>query len=70
MSRRVLQLGVAKLIAPFGPGAVVDILGESFVTMTAGPFSCLPAWLALGSTGGLTICSTKPCARRFAVASG
>lgn len=35
MSRRVLQLGVAKLIAPFGPGAVVDILGESFVTMTA-----------------------------------
>lgn len=35
MSRRILQLGVAKLIAPFGPGAVVDILGESFVTMTA-----------------------------------
>lgn len=35
MSRRVLQLGVAKLIAPFGPGAVVDILGESFITMTA-----------------------------------
>lgn len=35
MKRRVLQLGVAKLIAPFGPGAVVDILGESFVTMTA-----------------------------------
>jgi hypothetical protein len=35
MSRRVLQIGVAKLIAPFGPGAVVDILGESFVTMTA-----------------------------------
>lgn len=35
MSKRVLQLGVAKLIAPFGPGAVVDILGESFVTLTA-----------------------------------
>lgn len=35
MSKRVLQLGVAKLITPFGPGAVVDILGESFVTLTA-----------------------------------
>lgn len=35
MSKRILQLGVAKLIAPFGPGAVVDILGESFVTLTA-----------------------------------
>lgn len=35
MSKRVLQLGVAKLIAPFGPGAIVDILGESFVTLTA-----------------------------------
>lgn len=35
MSNRVLQLSVAKLIAPFGPGAVVDILGESFITMTA-----------------------------------
>jgi len=35
MSKRILQLGVAKLIAPFGPGSVVDILGESFVTLTA-----------------------------------
>lgn len=35
MSKRILQLGVAKLIAPFGPGAVVDILGESFMTLTA-----------------------------------
>lgn len=35
MNGRVLQLGVAKLVAPFGPGAVVDILGESFITLTA-----------------------------------
>lgn len=34
MSKRTLQLGVAKLIAPFGPGAVLDILGESFITLT------------------------------------
>lgn len=35
MSNRILQLSAAKLIAPFGPGAVVDILGESFITLTA-----------------------------------
>lgn len=35
MSRRVLQVAVAQLISPFSPGAVVDILGESFVTQTA-----------------------------------
>lgn len=35
MNLRVLQLSVAKLIAPFGPGAVIDVLGESFMTMTA-----------------------------------
>ena len=35
MRNRILQLSVAKLIAPFGPGAVVDVLGESFVTLTA-----------------------------------
>lgn len=35
MSKRTLQVGVAQLIAPFGPGAIVDILGESFVTLTA-----------------------------------
>lgn len=35
MSKRTLKLTVAKLIAPFSPGAIVDILGESFVTLTA-----------------------------------
>jgi len=35
MSKRTLQLGVAQLISPFSPGAIVDILGESFVTLTA-----------------------------------
>lgn len=35
MTKRVLQLGLAKLITPFSPGAIIDILGESFVTLTA-----------------------------------
>lgn len=35
MSKRTLQVSVAQLISPFGPGAIVDILGESFVTLTA-----------------------------------
>lgn len=35
MTKRTLQVGVAQMISPFGPGAIVDILGESFVTMTA-----------------------------------
>lgn len=35
MSRRTLQVSVAQMISPFGPGAIVDILGESFVTLTA-----------------------------------
>lgn len=35
MTKRTLQLSVAQLILPFGPGAIVDILGESFVTLTA-----------------------------------
>lgn len=35
MSQRALKLTVAKLITPFSPGAIVDILGESFVTLTA-----------------------------------
>ncbi|GEA87264.1 DUF1998 domain-containing protein [Cellulomonas cellasea] len=35
MSRRILQVTVAQLISPFSPGAIVDILGESFVTQTA-----------------------------------
>ncbi len=35
MSQRALKLTVSKLITPFSPGAIVDILGESFVTLTA-----------------------------------
>lgn len=35
MSKRTLQVNVAQLISPFSPGAIVDILGESFVTLTA-----------------------------------
>lgn len=35
MSRRTLKLNLAKLITPFSPGAIVDILGESFVTLSA-----------------------------------
>ncbi|SMF03092.1 uncharacterized protein DUF1998 [Cellulosimicrobium cellulans J34] len=35
MSKRTLQVSVAQLISPFGPGAIVDILGESFVTLTS-----------------------------------
>ncbi|KFD43438.1 hypothetical protein IU11_11505 [Cellulosimicrobium sp. MM] len=35
MSMRVLQVTVAQLISPFSPGAIVDILGESFATQTA-----------------------------------
>lgn len=35
MSKRTLKLNLAKLINPFSPGAIVDILGESFVTLTA-----------------------------------
>lgn len=35
MSKRTLKLNLAKLITPFSPGAIVDILGESFITLTA-----------------------------------
>lgn len=35
MRKRTLKLNLAKLITPFSPGAIVDILGESFVTLTA-----------------------------------
>ncbi|MEV0950865.1 DUF1998 domain-containing protein [Promicromonospora sp. NPDC050249] len=35
MNKRILQVTVAQLISPFSPGAIVDILGESFVTQTA-----------------------------------
>lgn len=35
MTKRVLQISLAKLITPFSPGAIIDILGESFVTLTA-----------------------------------
>ncbi|WP_291378169.1 DUF1998 domain-containing protein [Demequina sp.] len=34
MTTRVLRLSASQLISPFGPGAVVDVLGESFVTLT------------------------------------
>lgn len=46
MSRRILQVSLAKLITPFSPGAIIDILGESFVTLTADRWpkrSALPA---------------------------
>ena len=35
MTTRLLQLGLSKLISPFSPGAIVDILGESFITYSA-----------------------------------
>lgn len=35
MSSRVLTLSMSQLISPYGPGALVDILGESFVAMSA-----------------------------------